>query len=430
MNRFATVLIITILLWIPKFVLSQGIWKTYTTEDGLACNEVFCISQDKLGNMWFGTWGGGLSKLDSKGVWTRFFGDTRTVIYDIEIDFSNNVWVALSSDKDYKDYVVKIKDSSFTYYQPQGETGPNPNVLGQDSLGQIWCGTSQINTYWFDGTDWYPFWVPGQWDIWDGVTDIKIDHYGKLYFGHSNGVATKYKFLFNVGYVTNIAFDKQNRLWFGVDDWRCGLWMFDGDSLFHWTEDNGLISPLSKVHAVAIDSNNNVWIANSGTGYPVTEFFGVSKFDGAKFINFNVEDGLASGFVYDIYVDKKGDIWFATWDGGVSVLHDTVTTNIKQMIPQIQEVKYFSLFRNYPNPFNSNTCLKYNLNIPGQVELSIYNLLGKEVKTLVNDYQQSGEYHIFWNGTNNSGKKVSSSIYLAVLKCNNFTKSIKLNLIR
>ena len=109
------------------------------------------------------------------------------------------------------------------------------------------------------------------------MTDIKTDRYGKLYFGHSNGVSTRDEFLFNVGYVSNIAFDKQNRLWFGVADWRNGLWMYDGDSLHRWTTDNGLISPLSKVCAVAIDSNDNVWIANSGTGYPVTKFFGVSK---------------------------------------------------------------------------------------------------------------------------------------------------------
>lgn len=205
--------------------------------------------------------------------------------------------------------------------------------------------------------------------------------------------------------------------------------MFDGDTLFRWTKDNDLISPLSKVYAVAVDSNNNVWIANTGTGYPVTEFFGVSKFDGTKFTNFNVEDGLASGYVYDIYVDKKGDIWFATWDGGVSVLHDTVTTNIRQIHPLIQEVKHFSLSQNYPNPFNSNTCLRYNLNTPGQVELSIYNLLGKEVRTLIKQHLSAGEYKTIWDGTDEFGKEVSSGIYIAVLKSSHVQQSIKLTLI-
>ena len=426
MNRLIALLTIVVFICLPYSTLPQGIWKTYTTDDGLACNEVFCISQDKLSNMWFGTWGGGLSKMDTNGVWTRFFGDVRTVIYDIEIDNLNNVWVALSSYKDYKDYVVNIEDSTFTYYQPQGETGPNPNVLGQDSLGQIWCGTSQLNTYWFDGADWHPFWVPGTWDIYDGVADIKTDRYGKLYFGHSNGVSTQDEFLFEVGWVTKIAFDKQNRLWFGVDDWKNGLYMFDGDSLYHWTKDNGLVSPLSEACAVAIDSNNNVWIGNgSYWGIP----YGVSKFNGSTFTHFNTEHGLTDGLVYDIYVDKEGDIWFATYRGGVSVLHDTTITNVKRESRR-NILNKFSLFQNYPNPFNSSTCLKYNLNASGYVELSIYNLLGKEVKTVVQKYQSLGEYEINWNGTDNSGKEVSTGIYLALLKTSNFKKLIKLSLIR
>lgn len=429
MNRIISLLITLFLLFTVHWSFPQGIWKTYTRADGLACNEVFCIAQDKVGNMWFGTWGAGLSKLDTNGVWTRFFADSYTVIYDIEIDSLNNVWVALSQ-RIGVDGVAKIEDSTITFYQPQGETGPDPNVLGLDSLGQIWCGTYQIDTYWFDGVDWHFFWVPGTWDAYDGVTDIKTDRYGKLYFGHPNGVSTKDKFLLNIGAVTDIAFDKQNRLWVGVTDVKSGLWMFDDNNLFRWTKDNGLISPLSQVMDVAIDSSNNIWIANSGTGYPVPEFFGVSKFDGIKFTNFNVEDGLASGYVYDIYVDKKGDIWFATWDGGVSVLHDTVTTSIVPIIFPIQEVQHFTLFQNYPNPFNSSTCLQYNINTPDQVELSIYNLLGKEVRTLVTKYQQPGEYQVEWNGTDNIGKEVTSGIYFAILKSNTINKTIKLILIR
>ena len=268
--------------------------------------------------------------------------------------------------------------------------------------------------------------MPGTWDIYDGVADIKTDRYGKLYFGHSNGVSTQDEFLFEVGWVTKIAFDKQNRLWFGVDDWKNGLYMFDGDSLYHWTKDNGLVSPLSEACAVAIDSNNNVWIGNgSYWGIP----YGVSKFNGSTFTHFNTEHGLTDGLVYDIYVDKEGDIWFATYRGGVSVLHDTTITNVKRESRR-NILNKFSLFQNYPNPFNSSTCLKYNLNASGYVELAIYNLLGKEVKTLVKKYQSLGEYEINWNGTDNSGKEVSTGIYLALLKTSNFKKLIKLSLIR
>ncbi len=117
------------------WALSQGIWKTYTTADGLAGNFVFCIAQDKRGNMWFGSWDAGISKLDTNGVWTTFINDPSVAICDIEIDSSNNKWFALSqmSGGYHGGYVVKFDDSTFTYYSPLGTPVINapPNVLGR-----------------------------------------------------------------------------------------------------------------------------------------------------------------------------------------------------------------------------------------------------------------------------------------------------------
>jgi ligand-binding sensor domain-containing protein len=431
MNRLIPILTTVILLFIVHCAFSQGFWKTYTTADGLAGNLVFCIDQDKLGNMWFGSWDAGVSKLDTNGVWTTFINDPSVAIYDIEIDSSNNKWFALSQRGNgyYGDYVVKFDDSTFTYYSPTGNplSEAPPNVLGQDSLGQIWCGVLTLSAYWFDGNNWNYYYVPGLWDVWDAVSEIKTDRFGKLYFSHSNGISTKTQFLINVGQTADLAFDKQNRLWFAVDDVKPGLWMYDGNSLYRWTKDNGLINPLSQATDVAVDSNNNVWIANASYWY---DLYGVSKFDGSTFTHFNVEDGLAAGYVFDIYVDKRGAIWFATDGGGVTVLHDTTKTSVRSINPPVKSTQLFSLFQNYPNPFNSNTCIKYNLNVPEKIELAIYNLLGREVKTLVEKHQSSGEYEINWDGADNSGKEVSSGIYLAVLKSSDFRQFIKISLIR
>ena len=134
--------------------------------------------------------------------------------------------------------------------------------------------------------------------------------------------------------------------------------------------------------------------------------------------------------MFDIYVDRKGAIWFATDGGGVSVLHDTTATSVRSINRPAQSAQLFSLFQNYPNPFNSNTCIKYSLNVSEKIELAIYNLLGREVKTLVKKHQSSGEYEITWDGTDDSGKEVSSGIYLAVLKSSDFGQFIKISLIR
>jgi hypothetical protein len=76
------------------------------------------------------------------------------------------------------------------------------------------------------------------------------------------------------------------------------------------------------------------------------------------------------------------------------------------------------LLQNYPNPFNQTTLIRYSLSIahPIRTTLRIYNILGEEVRELVNTNQSRGRYQVFWNATNDSGKEVSSGIYFCVLR--------------
>jgi hypothetical protein len=76
----------------------------------------------------------------------------------------------------------------------------------------------------------------------------------------------------------------------------------------------------------------------------------------------------------------------------------------------------FVLFQNYPNPFNPTTQIKINIQYSEQVELSIYDLLGKKVNTLVNNQIPSGLHTIIWNGTDGNGNKMSSGLYYYVLE--------------
>jgi len=79
-----------------------------------------------------------------------------------------------------------------------------------------------------------------------------------------------------------------------------------------------------------------------------------------------------------------------------------------------------STFRlqNYPNPFNPETNINYSIPEEGKVELSIYNIKGQKVKTLVNETQISGGHTIVWNGTNKNNKRVASGVYLYKLEIN------------
>jgi len=80
---------------------------------------------------------------------------------------------------------------------------------------------------------------------------------------------------------------------------------------------------------------------------------------------------------------------------------------------KLQVISY-ELGQNYPNPFNATTIINYELRImnsPNRTTLKIYNLLGQEVKTLVDKLQKGGRYEVTWDGRSDSGEKVGSGIY-------------------
>ncbi len=71
----------------------------------------------------------------------------------------------------------------------------------------------------------------------------------------------------------------------------------------------------------------------------------------------------------------------------------------------------FMLWQNYPNPFNTQTSIKYEIPTDCQVKIVISNVLGRKIKTLVDEYHKAGFYNIYWNGKDDAGEDVVSGIY-------------------
>jgi len=71
----------------------------------------------------------------------------------------------------------------------------------------------------------------------------------------------------------------------------------------------------------------------------------------------------------------------------------------------------FSLDQNYPNPFNPATNIAFSLNKNAHVSLTVYNLLGQKVKTLLDKEKIAGNHHASWDGTDEAGKLMASGIY-------------------
>jgi len=85
---------------------------------------------------------------------------------------------------------------------------------------------------------------------------------------------------------------------------------------------------------------------------------------------------------------------------------------------------------NYPNPFNPSTTIRYSLAETSPVEISIYNILGERVATLLKNQQNAGSYEVLWQGINDRGQTVSSGVYLCVLKAGSVTQSRKMILMK
>lgn len=88
------------------------------------------------------------------------------------------------------------------------------------------------------------------------------------------------------------------------------------------------------------------------------------------------------------------------------------------------------LEQNYPNPFNPKTVISYRLAVGSEVELTIYNLLGQKITTLVNARQPAGTYQVQWDGRNSAGQQVASGVYIYRLQSGNQAISRKMLLSR
>ena len=148
----------------------------------------------------------------------------------------------------------------------------------------------------------------------------------------------------------------------------------------------------------------------------------------------------------DLLIDLSENYWGTSdpefisswiWDGNDnSSIHafvvyepfckDPIVTNVRD----IQDPYSFELRQNYPNPFNPSTTLNFKLSSDMFVELTIYNLVGKTVMTLVNEYFEAGSYDIEWYGRDENGNLVASGVYMARLETTNGVSTQKLVLAR
>ena len=124
-------------------------------------------------------------------------------------------------------------------------------------------------------------------------------------------------------------------------------------------------------------------------------------------------------------VEASDEEYIVQSEIGEFVLDNTSLSLSDELIPTS-----FALHQNYPNPFNPITTLRYDLPEDSYVNVTVYDMLGRKVRTLVNTTQEAGFKSVIWNATNDYGKPESARVYLNKIQAGEFIQTKKMVLLK
>ena len=309
----------------------------YTEKEGLCNNNVFNIIEDQSGNLWFGTYGGGVSKFCQSEVegkicytftnYTEKEGLSNNFVYTIMQDKGGNLWFGtlgggvskLVQNSNVGNPKFNSNESFIHYTEKEGLNNNNVFSIIQDKSGNIWLGTDGGGVSKYDGKS-FTHYTEKEGISNNSVFNIIQDCHGNLWFATYGGGVSKYDgktfthFSEKEGLSNNIVYcvlqDQRGNLWFGTYD---GVFKYDGNGLTRFTKNDGLID--NYVLSMLQDKSGNIWFGTYG---------GLSKYNGeaihngkACFTNYTKKEGLSNNRIYAIYEDKKGCLWFGT-NGGIT----------------------------------------------------------------------------------------------------------------
>jgi ligand-binding sensor domain-containing protein/serine phosphatase RsbU (regulator of sigma subunit) len=280
----------------------------FTEKEGLSNNYVWSILEDKTGNLWFGTNGGGVCRYDGKSFtnFTEKEGLSNNVVWSILEDKTGNLWFGTNGG------VCRYDGKSFTNFtEKEGLSNNYVWSILEDKTGNLWFGTNG-GVCRYDGKSFTNF-TEKEGLSNNYVLSILEDKTGNLWFGTNGGGVCRYdgksftNFTEKEGLSNNVVWsileDKTGNLWFGTNGG--GVCRYDGKSFTNFTEKEGLSNNV--VWSILEDKTGNLWFGTNG---------GVCRYDGKSFTNFTEKEGLSNNYVWSMLEDKTGNLWFGT-DGGV-----------------------------------------------------------------------------------------------------------------
>lgn len=288
-------------------------FSTYGKLQGLTHGNISVMTEDRLGNLWLGTYGGGVSRYDGRNFthFTTKEGLSNNSILSIIEDRNGNLWFGTNGGG-----VNRYDGFNITQFtDKQGLSNNMVLCIKEEKEGNIWFGTDGGGASRYDGKTFTHFTVKEGLSG-NSVSSIIQDVQNNIWFGTDNGISCFdgkqfIHFTEKEGLpgskVTSLFQSKDQLLWIGT---TTGMANYDGKKFTSYRQKNGLANDF--VSNITEDSNGHIWISTNGGG--------VTEFDGKNFVNYTEKEGLASNSVRYIYLDRAGNLWMGTWGMGVSKL--------------------------------------------------------------------------------------------------------------
>lgn len=288
-------------------------FNSYSKIQGLSHDDITCFAEDKLGNIWMGTSGGGISRFDGKHLahYSKKQGLRSTAVSDILHDNQGNIWTASASEG-----ISRLDGTSILHFsKKEGLASDFVNLLFEDRDGNIWIG------YWDKGLSRYDGESFTHYSIEQGlpgtlIVSIQQDQQGHIWIAaYEGGIARFDGQAFHVyedsallgdKRITHLYLDPQDNLWISLFDGK--LLQIKPDQIWQHTILEGL--PDNQIHYIQTDRNGKIWLSTYGQGLVLL--------DGDSYKVFNQGNGLTNNFPNLTFEDSRGIIWIGHWNGGFS----------------------------------------------------------------------------------------------------------------
>lgn len=278
---------------------SSNVQQSFTREDGLANEYVFAIGIDSLGYKWFGTNAGGVSRY-KKGKWKTYFpmhGLADYWIYSFAEQKNGSFWIGTWAGAN----AVDLESMQFkTYYKEL--INEWVYAIDVDSKDRVWFGT-EGGVSMLDGDEWR-HWTHKDGMGADNTTDLPISSNTGLGTRSRHDLNTTVDGVesYNPDYVFALHIAPDDSVWVGT--WGGGVAHFDGNKWTNLTVRDGLAGNI--IYSIAQDDEGTLWF---GTNH------GLSRYDGHSWHNYGIHDGLLDVNIYAIAISPDGSIWAGTRNG-------------------------------------------------------------------------------------------------------------------